>query len=253
MEYNLSNEIASRPTKNIYRDNNYTIKLFVENYPASNILNEALNQTRVQESTDLSIPKLVEVTKINNRWAIVSEHIEGKNLETIMNEEPDKFEEHLNRFVDIQLEILSKHVPLLNRMKEKYKRKINEETSLDPNTKYDLLQRLEGMQYRACLCHGDFQPSNIIIKDDGSYSIIDWAHVTQGNAASDVAMTFLIFSMNGKQDVANRYVDLYCQKANVDKREIQSWIPIVAAAIMSKSSEENKEFLRHWTNVVDYQ
>lgn len=255
MSYNLTEEniIARRPTKQVYHDGNSTIKLFENNYSKSRILNEALNQVKVEESTDLKIAKLREVTTFDGRWALVSEHIEGNSLEELMNLHPEKEDEYLELFVRIQLEVLDKRITLINSMKEKYKRKINEETTLDPNTKYDLLQRLEGMQYRACLCHGDFQPSNIIIKEDGSYSVLDWAHVTQGNAASDVAMTFLIFSMNGKQDVANRYVDLYCQKANVDKREIQSWIPIVAAAIMSKSSEENKEFLRHWTNVVDYQ
>ena len=82
-----------------------------------------------------------------------------------MNEEPDKFEEHLNRFVDIQLEILSKHVPLLNRMKEKYKRKINENQTIDNSIKYELLQRLEGMESHTKLCHGDFNPSNIVIAE----------------------------------------------------------------------------------------
>ena len=68
--------IAERKTKTVYKDNGKTIKLFIENYPKSNILNEALNQARVEE-TGLNIPKLLEVTKMENRWALVSEHIEG--------------------------------------------------------------------------------------------------------------------------------------------------------------------------------
>ena len=62
MYYNLDNEIAKRATKDVYRDGDKTIKLFVENYSKANILNEALNQARVEE-TDLNIPKLLEVTK----------------------------------------------------------------------------------------------------------------------------------------------------------------------------------------------
>ena len=38
--------------------NGKTIKLFVENYSKADILNEALNQARVEEATDLYIPKL---------------------------------------------------------------------------------------------------------------------------------------------------------------------------------------------------
>ena len=48
-------------------------------------MNEALNQARVEE-TGLNIPKLLEVTKIENRWALVSEYIDGKNLQELINE-----------------------------------------------------------------------------------------------------------------------------------------------------------------------
>lgn len=116
MELNLENPIMERKTKTVYRDNDKTIKLFVENYSKGNILNEALNQARVEEGTSLNIPKLVCVTKVGNRWALVSEHIEGTPLDKLMAENPEKEDEYLSRFVDIQLEILSNNVPLLNRM-----------------------------------------------------------------------------------------------------------------------------------------
>ena len=77
MSYNLTEEniIARRPTKQVYHDGNSTIKLFENNYSKSRILNEALNQARVEEGTDLKVPKLLAVTKVDNRWALVSEHI----------------------------------------------------------------------------------------------------------------------------------------------------------------------------------
>ena len=136
MEYNLSNKIAERRTKDVYEDNGKTIKLFVENYSKADILNEALNQARVEEGTDLYMPKLLEVTKIGNRWALISEHIEGTPLDVLMEQHPEKFDEYLKKFVEIQLTILSKQVPLLNRIKEKYRRKINEATNINDNIKY---------------------------------------------------------------------------------------------------------------------
>ena len=72
MEYNLNNKIAERKTKEVFEDNGKTIKLFVENYSKADILNEALNQARVEEATDLRMPKLLAVTQIENRWALVS-------------------------------------------------------------------------------------------------------------------------------------------------------------------------------------
>lgn len=253
MFYNLDNEIAKRSTKNVYRDNDNTIKLFVENYSKSSILNEALNQARVEEGTDLNIAKLKEVTKINNRWALVSEHIDGTSLQELMDKNPEKMDEYMELLVKIQLEVLSKHVPMLNPIKEKYKRKITESALISDNTKYELLQRLAGMKDHAKLCHGDFEPGNIIIKEDGSYYIIDWAHVTGGNASADAARTFLIFSMQGKEELAEKYLDLFAKKSNIAKNNIQLWIPIVAAVELTREKDGEKEFLKQWIDIKSYE
>lgn len=242
--------IAERKTKTVYRDNGRTIKLFIENYPKSNILNEALNQARVEE-TGLNIPKLLEVTKMENRWALVSEHIEGKSLEELMQENPEKKAEYMDTFIDVQLNILSKTAPLLNKLKDKMKRKIAE-TDLSDTIKYDLNTRLESMPRHNKICHGDFNPSNVIIKEDGTAYVIDWAHVTQGNGSADVARTYLLFHLDGKKEEAEEYLNKFSEKSGIEKRYIQSWIPIVAAAHLSKASEEERKFLMNWIDVVDY-
>ena len=252
MEYNLNEPIAERKTKTVYRDGNKTIKLFVENYSKAAILNEALIQARVEEKTDLNMSRLLEVTKIENRWALVTEFIEGTPLDVLMREHPERQEEYLNLFVNIQLEIMSKRVPTLNRLKDKYRRKLAE-ADIDDTTRYELLQRLEGTKNHDKLCHGDFNPSNVIINENGEYSIIDWAHATQGNASADVAKTFLLFSLNGQTELAEKYLNLFTEKSGLEKRGIQRWIPIVAAVQLKKGGVENKEFLEKWIDVVDYE
>ena len=253
MEYNLNNKIAERKTKDVYKEDGKTIKLFVENYSKADILNEALNQARVEEATDLYMPKLLEVTKIGNRWALISEHIEGTPLDVLMEQHPENIDEYLDTFVKIQLTMLSKQVPLLNRLKEKYRRKINSATNINNNIKYELLQRLEGMKSHTKLCHGDYNPSNIIINEKGEYFIIDWSHATQGNASADVARTYLLFSIQGKKDLAENYLDLYVEKSGTEQSSIQRWIPIVAAAQMSKGKPEEQEFLHSWVDIIDYE
>ena len=253
MEYNLNNEIAKRATKNVYKDENKTIKLFIENYSKADILNEALNQARVEEGTDLNIPRLLAVTKIENRWALVSEHIEGTPLDILMNEHPEKQDEYLELFVKIQLEILSKQVPLLNRLKDKFRRKLNNAQNINDNIRYELLQRLEGMKDHTKLCHGDFNPSNVIINEKGEYFIIDWSHATQGNASADSARTFLLFSMQGKAELADKYLNLFSEKSGINKALIQRWIPIVAATQMTKGKPEEQEFLSRWADVLDFE
>lgn len=253
MYYNLDNPIAQRKTKTVYKDSDKTIKLFVENYSKADILNEALNQARVEEGTSLNVPKLLEVTKIDGRWGLVSEHIEGTPLNKLMEEHPEKEEEYLNLFVDTQMKILSNSVPLLNRIKDKFRRKLSNAVNIDENTRYELMQRLEGMKNHTKLCHGDFNPSNVIVKDNGEVYVIDWAHVTQGNASADVARTFLLFSIEEKNELAEKYINLFSEKSGISKANIQRWIPIVAATQMTKGKEEEQEFLSNWINVVDYE
>ena len=93
------------------------------------------------EETGLPIPALEEVTKIDGKWAIVTDYAEGKTIAQLMAENPEKKDEYLEKFVDIQIEIQSKTCPMLNRLKEKMKRKIAQ-TGLDATTRYELDSRL---------------------------------------------------------------------------------------------------------------
>lgn len=247
----LDKIVAVRNTKTIYRDGDKIVKLFDEHYSKSDILNEALNQARVEE-TGLNIPKLLEVTKIDGKWAIVIEYIPGKTLEQLMKEHPEKIDEYLNLFVDLQMEIHNKRAPLLNKLKDKMNRKISQ-TDLSATTRYELHTRLDSLPKHAKVCHGDFNPSNIIISEDGTPYIIDWSHATQGNASADVARTYLLFWLAGQIDLAEKYLNLFCEKSDTAKQYVQKWIPIVAASQMVKGKQEEREFLMHWVDVVDYE
>jgi thiamine kinase-like enzyme len=244
--------IVSRPDKQIYRDGDSLVKVFGDNYSKSDILNEALNHARVEESTDLNVSKIEAVQLIEGKWAIKLSFIEGQTLEELMAQHPEKEAEYLNLFVDLQREILSKRVPLLTKLKDKMQGRISA-TSLDATTRYDLHTRLDSMREHKNLCHGDFNPSNIIIAKDGTPYVIDWSHATQGNASADVARTYLLFYLQKKGKLAEKYLDLYCKKSDTAKQYVQKWIPLVAAARLTKSKAEEKEFLLKWIDVVDYE
>lgn len=247
----LDRVIAVRNHKTIYRDGDKCIKVFDADYSKADVLNEALNQARIEE-TGLNIPKVLEVTMVEDKWAIVSEYIKGKTLAQLMEENPDKKDEYIALLVDLQLEVLSKKCPLLNKLKDKMNRKISE-TKLDATTRYDLHTRLEGMPKHDKVCHGDFNPSNIIIAEDGTPYIIDWSHATQGNASADAARTYLLFWLGGDMNGAKKYLDLFCAKSNTAKQYVQKWMPIVAASQSVKGNEKEREFLLSWVDVVDYQ
>ena len=248
---NLDRVIAVRNNKTIYRDGDRCVKVFSTDYSKADVLNEALNQARV-EDVGLHIPKVLEVCTIDGQWSIVSEFIKGKTLSQLMQEEPEKKDEYLALFVDLQLEVQSKSCPLLTKLKDKMNRKICM-AELDATTRYDLHTRLEGMPKHSKLCHGDFRPSNIIITEDGTPYILDWSHATQGNASADAARTYLCFWLKGDIEGAEKYLDLFCEKSGTDKRYVQKWMPIVAASQSVKGNAKEREFLLSWANVVDYE
>ena len=245
------NIIAKRPNKVIFRDGNRCIKLFDAEFSKADILNEALNQARVEE-TGLNIPKIQEVTVVEGKWAIVTEFIEGKTLAQLMEENPDKQDLYLEQFVDLQLKVHAEVCPMLNSLKDKMNRKISA-SSLDATTRYELHTRLESMPKHKKVCHGDFNPSNIIITEDGTAYILDWSHATQGNASADAARTYLLFMLNGKEELAKKYLKLFCKKSNTAMQYVQKWMPIVAASQSVKGNAHEREFLMSWIDVVDYE
>lgn len=243
--------LAERPNKKIYKDGENALKVFDSDFSKADILNEALNQARVEE-TSLNIPALNEVTTVDGQWVISTKFIEGKTLAQLMEENPEKTDEYLNMFVDLQIAMNKETVPLLNKLKDKMNRKISE-SGYDATTRYELHTRLEGMPKHTKLCHGDFNPSNIIIANDGTPYILDWSHATQGNASADAARTYLLFCLDGKEEMANKYLNLFCEKSDTAKQYVQKWMPIVAASQSVKGNADEKDFLDRWVNVVEYE
>jgi len=247
----LDRVIAVRNRKTVFRDGDNCVKVFNSNYTKADVLNEALNQARIEE-TGLRIPSILEITKINGKWAIVSEFIEGKTMTQLLEENPELKQEYMEMFVDLQLNIHSKTCPLLNRLKDKLNMKIIQ-CELDATTRYDLHNRLDSMPRQNWICHGDFRPSNIIITAEGVPYILDWSHATQGNPAADAARTYLLFWLNGDISGAKRYLDIYCEKTGQPAAFVESWMPIVAAAQSILSNDKEREFLPSWVKTGDHE
>ncbi|GHV88263.1 aminoglycoside phosphotransferase [Spirochaetia bacterium] len=243
--------IVERAAKKIYLEDGKVYKLMGAEYPASDVFNEALNLAAVGE-TDLNVPKLLEVRKIDGRWAIVWEYIEGVTLAELMEKDPIRFDEYLNRFVDIQLEMHTHTASRLPVLIDKMQRKIRA-SGLDATTRYELSTRLDGLPRHTKLCHGDFNPSNIIITKDNEAYIIDWSHATAGNASADAAQTWLLFYLAGKKDIAEKYLGLFCKKSDTARQYVDKWIAIVSASQLAKGTPEERETLLKWANVVEYE
>ena len=231
-----------RANKIIYLEGDKCYKVFEESYNVGNVLNEALNHARIQD-TDLRVPHLIAVNTIDKKWAIVTERINGKTLEKLIEEKPDKLDYYFNKFVDIQINMQSKRCPLLSKHRDKMNRKISE-TNLSSTLRYDLHTRIETMPHHNFLCHGDYNLSNVILDENENDYIIDWSHATQGNREADSARTYLLFLLEGRNDLARKYIDLYCEKSGCKVFDILNWLPILAASQSVKSIENETSLLK---------
>lgn len=247
----LDRVIAVRNRKTVFRDSDKCVKVFNHNYTKADVLNEALNQARIEE-TGLNIPEILEIAMIDGKWAIISQFVEGKTLTQLMEENPEKKKDYMSLFVDLQTEIHTKTCPLLNRQKDRMNMKIIQ-CDLDATTRYDLHNRLESMPRQNWICHGDFRPSNIIINNEGVPYILDWSHATQGNPAADAARTYLLFWLNGDITGARRYMEMFCEKSGITQKFVESWMPIVAAAQSISGNEKEREFLLSWVKAADHE
>lgn len=243
--------IVEHSNKKVYDLGTQIVKVFNADKPASDVLNEALNLARVTES-GVKTPHVVEVSQVEGAgWALVTEKVPGVTLEQKMEEDPSRFYEHLEQFVDLQISIHQLHNQLLPRQKDKYGRMIDSLDGLNATTRYNLQERLNGMRRHRRICHGDFNPSNVIVSEDGTLSVCDWAHATQGSPAADAAMTYLLFAMKDQQQ-AEAYLELYCDRADEPMQVVRQWMSIVAASELARKRGDQKEFLMRWIDVVDY-
>lgn len=246
----LEKVIAVRNNKTIYQDGNLKIKVFDNSYTKAVVLNEALNQARIEE-TGLNIPKIFSVEQLEGKWAIVSEYIAGKTLSQLIDENPEKEDEYLELMVNLHIEIISKPCSIMNRLHDKLTEKIME-SDLDAITRYNFCRKIIEMPTRTKICHGDFTPSNITVADDGKVYVIDWSNAAQGNASADVVRTCLLLRLSGKEEMAKKYFDMYCEKNGADKNYAKQWFPIVAAALSTDAKQEDKEKLLSWIKNTDF-
>lgn len=237
--------VVERHNKVVYVDGGRIVKVFKAEKPASDVFNEALNLARVTEA-GVRVPKVVEVSQVaDGAWALSTEYVPGVTMRSLMDAaEGDEYTKLLEQFVDFQLEIQGTPAPeLLKDQKTKIANMVGKVKEIDPSVRYDLQMRADRMALGRSICHGDFNPSNVIVAEDGTLYACDWTHVTRGLAEADAAMTYILFKMY-HEDHAEEYLDLFSKKADVPKQKIHYWVPVMAAAELSRNRKDSEEFLR---------
>lgn len=247
--------LMRRPNKVVYRDGDRVIKVFDKEKPSYDVFNEALNISRI-EACGVRLTGVIEVSQVeggehDGAWALANRYIPGQSLRTLLLEQPERVEELLGRFVDFQASVQEARSPQLVRQKDKLSRMVAATRgTLDASMRYELHRRIDGMRIEDRVCHGDYVPSNVIVGEDGELYLCDWSHVTAGIPEIDAAMTYLLLTMN-YPDFARSYLELWCTKTDTARQIVKHWLPVVAAAELSRGREQHRAYLLSFLDVEE--
>ena len=228
----LGMPIASGNTAEIYLKDNKIIKIFNDYLPETEAIYEA-NKQKLAYSLGLPVPKIVDVTTIKGKQAIVMEYIKGRTLGSLVSESMDKAKYYMEISIEAQREVHYLVTDSIEPMREKLIRQIEQAAVLDSRYKVILTKQLNSFTYEKRLCHGDFHLFNLI-KSDNRVTIIDWVDSSSGDIRADVCRTYILY-LEVSRDLAEKYLQLYCLKSGLLKEEILQWVPIIAGARLSEN------------------
>ncbi|MFS0749354.1 phosphotransferase family protein [Oceanobacillus sp. 1P07AA] len=229
---NLRKLIAKGNTADIYDiGDQRVVKLFKPHFPGVEAEKEAKKQ-RFAKKCGLDVPKIFDVTVINNSQAIVMEYMDAIPLGEYISCKTKTIEEVLTICVKVQqcIHQIAVEDYSIESMHEKLEYQITNNTVLTETQKKDLLKELNKMDYTAYLCHGDFHPFNVLMGEKTDETIIiDWVDASAGDICADVYRSYLLLS-GSDQALADLYVNLYCSTSYITKDDIFQWAPIIAGA-----------------------
>ena len=81
--------LEEKANKIVYREGHTIVKEFTPSHPKANVFNEAYIHACV-ESCGVPSPKIISVGPAEGGWALTMEYVEGKTLDQLMKEAPEK-------------------------------------------------------------------------------------------------------------------------------------------------------------------
>ena len=219
---------------------------------------EEYRKNQLIQNIGLMVPKVYKHTRVEDRQAIIMEYIKGDTLFNQIFKSETSIEQLAQQFAKLHYEVHCKKGVALESGKKLLRKQIGWSNELSSKQLKRLDELLEELDEQETLCHNDFHPNNIIIKE-GIFYIIDWNDASRGNALMDVARTSLIFEgldlsdqipnqyhqriNTRRKEFGQLYLEAYSQLTKVNLEELEKWKVIVAASRLFCEPPINKPML----------
>jgi len=241
-------KVGQGMTTIVYRDAYKAIKL----YPVGTSLEAIENEMKWQKQAHtlgIPVPEVYGINRFDDGTiGLEMQYIDGEPLMK-PNMTPGEVRSGLSTLVDLQRGIHQHSGDGFPLQVEQIKIKIDRNTSVEPETKAQLLRLLETLiGEELVLCHGDFHPFNVI-KDGDAYWIIDWVDASSGNPKGEVCRVYLILKQFAS-GLAEGYLDVFCQKSGFAKADILAWMPIMATTRLTEGGFD-EQALKMLMDMID--
>ncbi|HSB65976.1 MAG TPA: aminoglycoside phosphotransferase family protein [Anaerolineales bacterium] len=250
----LDAPIATGFTAEVYAwKQGWVLKLFNLGIPRPVVEQEA-HLARLVELSGLPVPAVGEVVEIDGRFGVEYGRVEGVNMLQKLIQQPWGLAKLARQLAEIQAHMHQIKIPAMPSIRATWERKIKRAVLLPNEVRSAALDALERLAEQDVLCHGDFHPNNILLAAHGPV-IIDWIDAARGSPILDVARSTLLFAGGAVPPGVppsikmlrgwfyHIYLKRYMQLNPINRRELEEWIPVAAAARLDENIHIDEERL----------
>lgn len=199
----LNKPIGIGATAEVYDYDNRVLKLFYKGYD-KNYVKWEYDKTKNAYECGLPAVKVYDIIQYEDRYGIVMDKVVGESLQNKMlsavftqdNNDTALLEKIMHENMKIAAETITRiHKPSsglidsLERNTISALHNIDELSGTEKSIVTDILKSLKGER---CICHGDPNPGNIIMTEDGPI-FIDWMNCIMAPALYDAADIYVMY------------------------------------------------------------
>lgn len=232
----LFGEVVGRGAQaTVYARDDYAVKLYREGYPKCNVFSEAYIMANL-EREHFPGPRVYEVLLVDGRYGIRMDRVKGEVLSGAVTD-PARRKQAMEALVDLQCR-LQRSVNAgtwAPDIKARFRNDLERNDRLSGELKRRLLADLDVLPDGRALCHCDFHADNVFF-DGTTYTIIDLLQICKGDPAADAACSYVSYGF-ASRELAEYYLDRYCQVSGIPRGHVFRWIPPYAGTLLGQVPE----------------
>ena len=233
------------------------LKLFRDGMPFS-LINKEYEIGKAVNHKLKNTPKVFEMISYESRYGIIYERITGGDMIGAMLGKIYRIRKYSRTLASLHSEIHKNRIDILNDVKEALCENIDSAAVLTDWEKENIKSYINKLPDKNNLCHFDFHPGNVMIRDN-IFCVIDWMTACNGDANADVARTLLLLRYGElkygnhftkaavqifKRYIGKIYFSEYKKITGITKYDTEQWIlPLAAARLTEWITDSEKQKL----------